>query len=71
MGCTVCTHYSKVADCPEAVVVVSLSQWHLHFYVVLSLPTPDFMNIIRMRVTRTMGLVERCPADEPGRANAL
>lgn len=62
-----CTHY-KVADCPEA-VVVSLSRWHLHFYVVLSLPTPHFVNTMRMRV-RGASFVERCPADEPGRVNA-
>lgn len=49
------THY-KVAHCPEA-VVVSLSQWHLRFYAVLCLPTPHFMNIIRMRVMRTMGFL--------------
>lgn len=65
----VAAHY-KVAHCPGA-VVVSLSHWHLHFYVVLCLPTPHFINTIRMRVMRTMGFVERCPAGEPGRVNAL
>lgn len=62
------THY-KVADCPRG-VVVSLSQRHLHFCIVLSLPTQQFLSTISMHVTGTMGFVQRWPNDEPGRANA-
>lgn len=62
--------HTKVAHCPKA-VVLSLSQRHLQFYIALCLPTPHFMNNIKMRVMRTMGFVEHCPADEPGWVNAL